>query len=293
MAFGDKKREQQLTDSMSAAITDGIAEAMRPVFEELTGQMKNMMEKLQDQQAESMKIMADAFLEEMKNAANGMFADIASELDNVGRQQEAATRNMNEVADKLVAESKSMTDAADKLSGAVNDIREVQASIAKLVNEQNKAVDTFVLHIDKYSKSTEDIAHTLEDRQNEWITNYKTCDERLADTAGRVADTITGSVATLERSIAAFEQNIAGLKEACATLDNSTKTYADTVTRESEAYGNKLNKGIESTFEAFDNEMAGIVKSLGDAATQISEVTAQIPRTLKGSIDELERTIKR
>lgn len=286
MAFGDKKREQQMTDSMSAAITEGIAGVMRPVFEELTGQMREMMTGLQNQQAESMKVMADAFLEQMKKAADGMFADVTAGLVETVRQQQDATNKLNEAADKIAADSRLLAEAASKLSVAVSGVSEAAVSMDRVVKEQNKNVDIFVAQVEKYGQSSENVAKAMNDRQNEWIANYKTCDERLADTAGKAADTISAAAASLEK-------NIAGLKEACDALSNSTSTYADTVTRASETYGRKLDEGINQTFETFDTEMAGIAKTLGDAAANISEVTTQIPRTLKGSIDELERTIKR
>lgn len=296
MAFGNKK-EQQMTDSMSVAITEGITAAMRPVFEELTGQMSNMMAGLQNQQAESMKVMADAFLQEMKKAADGMFANITSGLEEAAKLQQTATANLNSAVDKMLAESKVMADAAKNLVASVNDIKNSASLMGNIATEQNKTAGTFMAQVEKYSESSERIAKSLNDRQNEWIDNYKNCDKKLADTTGKVTDTITTSVASLEKSVTE-------LKKACEELNKSSGSYAETITSASQSYastittagqtyGKKLDEGIQQTFETFDKEMAGIVTTLGAAATNISEVTAQIPRTLKGSIDELERTIKR
>ena len=69
----NEKKLTQITSSMSDSITEGIAEAMKPVFENLATEIHSMMSKVRQEQKNTLQFMSEQFLENMKASGENMF----------------------------------------------------------------------------------------------------------------------------------------------------------------------------------------------------------------------------
>jgi len=285
MNFNDKKIEQ-LSDGMAKAVTEGIAASMRPVFEELTGQVRQMMEGIEARQEANIERMADAFLEEMKKSCATMFADMTAGMKEVCDKQQKVCDSLQKAIDHIEKSTGEASAAEQGIAGALADMKQMQNAIQSTVTAQHGEITAMSANMAGYCESVGKSVDKFIDAQQSYATDTVTLLDNKQKEWVKASENMSASADELQKYIAE-------VKNVTDTLNDNLQQYIATVTEESSKYRTLVNNDVEATFKAFDTEMAGIAKTLGDVAGQIKESSEKIPRALKGSIDELERAVKR
>ena len=288
----NNKKVDSMAERISEEISDGLAEVMKPVFENLAQEISKLVTGLEDRQKENMKIMADAFLQEMAHASDRMFESVAKDAEGICRLQSDTVRELSAIVDKIAGDRA----VIQKIS---EDNSKTAADMSRLINMMDSQIDKLA----KISESVEvidrDIAERivaeaglyskLEQSNSNWARQLAECGEMVACTSDDAADKVNDSV---ENAIINLDKCTAKLDMMTKEIEGSyEKMHTDLHTMMNE-YRETVSRDINDTFRAFDENMSEIVKALGTAVTDIADAADRIPRALKGSIDAIQQSVK-
>ena len=278
----NEKKANILATQIAEGISAGLADVMKPVFDNLANEIRSLQENIEVKQKESIKIMADEFIKEMKNSSDKMFDKISKDTIEISKMQ---------------------ADSVDKLAGIVEKMESDIAAYKKLSEDNAKLCESIKemcgsldKRIDSLAKISDDIAK-IDGNVSAHMQTEKELAGDIAACSKTVLNTINDSTQQLNESAA----NVLGKIEECSNkLDDASvklkTSYESTkaiMIKSLGEYQITMKNDMGEAFESFDNNMAAVVKVLGDAVSEISEMTMNIPKALKGSIDELSQTLKR
>jgi len=278
----NEKKANILATQIAEGISAGLADVMKPVFDNLANEIRSLQENIEVKQKESIKIMADEFIKEMKNSSDKMFDKISKDTIEISKMQ---------------------ADSVDKLAGIVEKMKSDIATYKKLSEDNAKLCESIKemcgsldKRIDSLAKISDDIAK-IDGNVSAHMQTEKELAGDIAACSKTVLNTINDSTQQLNESAA----NVLGKIEECSNkLDDASvklkTSYESTkaiMIKSLGEYQITMKNDMGEAFESFDNNMAAVVKVLGDAVSEISEMTMNIPKALKGSIDELSQTLKR
>lgn len=278
----NEKKANILATQIAEGISAGLADVMKPVFDNLANEIRSLQENIEVKQKESIKIMADEFINEMKNSSDKMFDKISKDTIEISKMQ---------------------ADSVDKLAGIVEKMESDIATYKKLSEDNAKLCESIKemcgsldKRIDSLAKISDDIAK-IDGNVSAHMQTEKELAGDIAACSKTVLNTINDSTQQLNESAA----NVLGKIEECSNkLDDASvklkTSYESTkaiMIKSLGEYQITMKNDMGEAFESFDNNMAAVVKVLGDAVSEISEMTMNIPKALKGSIDELSQTLKR
>ena len=278
----NEKKANILATQIAEGISAGLADVMKPVFDNLANEIRSLQENIEVKQKDSIKIMADEFIKEMKNSSDKMFDKISKDTIEISKMQ---------------------ADSVDKLAGIVEKMESDIATYKKLSEDNAKLCESIKemcgsldKRIDSLAKISDDIAK-IDGNVSAHMQTEKELAGDIAACSKTVLNTINDSTQQLNESAA----NVLGKIEECSNkLDDASvklkTSYESTkaiMIKSLGEYQITMKNDMGEAFESFDNNMAAVVKVLGDAVSEISEMTMNIPKALKGSIDELSQTLKR
>lgn len=311
------KKINNMADQLSGGITEGITQAMKPVFESLSKEIHGVMISMETQQADSMKRMADAFLGEMKASSETMFSGMTEGVNTLCKTQKACTEEMKvlfqaishesadmrasqiknvEILKELKSYQTSCTSQISRLEGIQNNLLVIEDKLNNKVVETDKVHTAYIAEDRKLLAGMETLENKiieyqeqhikesqkiLDDRQKDWINNYKGCDEAL----NKASET---AVKNMERMSKTLEQYSKLSDESVKRLELATSEFCKRLEVGMSEYRKCVDKDIEATFSSFDTQMSGIAKILGDTALDISNSASRIPLAIKGSVAHIK-----
>lgn len=275
------KKINAMSEGISEGVSTALAQTMKPVFDNMAREINGLMNELKNSQKESMKEMAEAFLNEMRNVSAQFYQNVAAESLNVARMQADTVNKLGSMLKQLeedkkaiesmYADSRKMIEDMAKIhseqADQINMVVRVSQDVAKLSNDATLRIDK---ENELYSK--------LETNHSKWMEDCKNCSEVLTGSAESVIANLSKCADTLNGVSKEVEES---LKNTCNNLQNSIADYHQ-----------KVDTDIDNTFKLFDENMASIAGTLGEAASDITEAAQRIPKAIKGSLDELQHSMK-
>lgn len=278
----NEKKANILATQIAEGISAGLADVMKPVFDNLANEIRSLQENIEVKQKDSIKIMADEFIKEMKNSSDKMFDKISKDTIEISKMQADSVDKLAGIVEKMESDIATYKKLSDDNAKLCESIKEMCGSLDK--------------RIDSLAKISDDIAK-IDGNVSAHMQTEKELAGDIAACSKKVLNTINDSTQQLNESAA----NVLGKIEECSNkLDDASvklkTSYESTkaiMIKSLGEYQITMKNDMGEAFESFDNNMAAVVKVLGDAVSEISEMTMNIPKALKGSIDELSQTLKR
>lgn len=286
----NNKKVDSMADRISEEITAGLADVMKPVFENLAKEIHTVVTGLEDRQKENMKNMADAFLQEMAQASDRMFEGIVKETAGICRMQSKTVKELSGIVDKIIEDRAVIQKSSENNAAVAADM----AKLAGMMGEQIDRLAKISGSVAVIDRNTADrmnaetaLYANLEQRSGEWAKQLANCNEMVActseDVTGKINDSTVNAVQNIDRCSEKLEQITKDIQVSYDRMNKDMqavmKEYRDTVSRD-----------ITDTFKAFDENMSHIVKTLGTVVTDIADAADKIPKALKGSIDALQQS---
>lgn len=268
-------------NAMADGVSKGMAEVMKPVFDNMASELNSLMRELKNAQQTSMKEMADAFLSEMKNASGQVFEKVAEQSMGVAKLQAKTVSDLASMMQKMEEDKKTietMYMESRKLLAEVAKMHEEQSANMAVLSEVSENVSALSKDASTRINKEIEIYKKLEFNHASWMSDCKTCTESLNESAKTVIGNLTECASTLDSVAKSVEDS---LNSTCDSLQNSIDDYHA-----------RVDVDINNTFKMFDDNMSSIAGTLGKAATDIAETAERIPKAIKGSIDELQHSLK-
>lgn len=288
----NNKKVDSMADRISGEISDGLAEVMRPVFENLAQEISKLVTGLEYRQKENMKIMADAFLQEMAKASGRMFEGITKDTVDICRMQSDTVRELSVIVDKMTEDravvqkiSEDNSKTAAEMSRLVNMMDEQIGKLAG-ISEGVEVIDRDIA--ERISAET-GLYSKLEQSSSNWAKQLAECGEMVACTSEDAADKVNGSVANAIDNLDKCSVKLEGITR---QIESSYDKMHRDMHAMMDEYRETVSKDINDTFRTFDEGMSEIVRALGTAVTDIADAADRIPRAIKGSIDALQQSVK-
>jgi len=274
------KKINILAEQISAAITASLAEVMKPVFNNLSNEIRSLQQSLEQRQKESMKLMADEFIKEMKKSSDILFDTVSRNAIEISREQAKSVDRLAGIVERINADV-----------GVYSKLSEENTRLHESIRQMS---NTFDLRINALTKVSENIAGIESSVNNNMIVEKELAD-KLSTCSGSVLNTVNESTQKLNDSAAEIlsriEECTTRLTDTTVKLKASYEGTKELITKSFDEYQGNVNKGIEDTFASFDSNMSAIVKTLSDAVQEISVLSMNIPKAIKGSVDELQKTL--
>ena len=132
-----------------------IAEAMKPVFENLATEIHSMMSKVRQEQKNTLQFMSEQFLENMKASGENMFKGMLDRTEELCEAQTRSNAEIGAILDKLGREKKDVSKIHMEnlqLLGEVKDLQETCVRQSEVLTQMQNSVVKIESNFDQRSE---------------------------------------------------------------------------------------------------------------------------------------------
>lgn len=296
-----------VSENMPNAIALAFDEKISPTLEMIDNSMQKMVDNFSSSQSDKMDEIAKEFVNQMDKAMGNQLESLKSSIQIMCEWQETAFERMREIADRVMETGEKLGDVNESLTISANSFKDY---IKNLDSVQHNLSEHFNNSVKNFESISEQIGNQnvmmkeLISEENKTIQSIKSIEILMETKIKNLKSYVENQQKSYEMAIEAqkeftseqFNQmndNAKRVYEIHESLKENMKYASDAMEKSSQLMKNasedltkNLDSAMERTYEQIDKELSEIVKHLSGTISDIRDVTENLPKIIKSSVDQ-------
>lgn len=298
-----------MADTIGEQIAQKISEAMSPQFERMNETISNFANVASQSQVEGIGILVDKFVSDMNQSLGDNFKELGKVIEETCDWQKQNGAYMQEILEKIGGMTHNIQEinelsgrTVETLAGYVEQIEKLQGIIndnfmsvnlqmeanSQMIEKQQGYIDILV----EYEKNISEFSSQFTKDMVEQIESLQRMESEISSSTKENIDAITKKSEECTSTIAEVaKKEIQDIMNLSNSATGDMDRAAQELARVSQQLNGQLLNSLNTTFDAFDKNLADITRHLSGTIAEVDSTTERVPQVVSAAYEGMEKSL--